>query len=125
MRKQSVLLLIIAVALSFSAPVEAVKWVNVADHIYVDSDSVSKSFWGHKEAWIKVELPSPSCANDPQRCTVSMSAYERYYKNKEKCLLQLVVSYTDGSNEVFDYSCSPEKLDSNTWQLVVWQYLHQ
>ena len=138
--KWSLRFLITIAAISATNPSEAAKWNWVAESqteiLYIDVESIAGSPDGPKDAWVKYVHKVPECADWPKliqkdnivyekKCKEKMVGYDRFFKNKSSCSLQINSYFTDGTHLDNPLSCSPAKIISGTVNESLWEYLYR
>ena len=117
-----------------SNTVHAASWSKVTETevsiFHVDQSSIGRNANGTIDIWEKMQLFNPDCAIGSTiirgKCMTSSISYMRYFPNKETCIIQNTVYFTDGMSSTIDPKCSerlrviPESAGEK-----IWEYLFQ
>lgn len=138
--KWSLLLLITIAVISSANPAEAAKWDRVAESkteiLYIDMESIIGNPDGSKDVQVKYVHKTPECTDWPKliqennivyerKCKEKMVGYDRLFKNKSSCSLQIMSYFTDGTHLDNSISCNPTKIIPGTVNESLWEYLYR
>ena len=129
MKSGTIVLIILMTLIFFICPVEAIKLIyigqfdtrnNIEDtsssaKLYIDNDSIMNGPEDSREVWMRMIYNTPECNprySGPNKCIEEIWSYERYYRNRSFCTVEVTSMYTDKTMQKTNYVCK------DTWNRI-------